>query len=391
MSDLRRVQSLIRASSGPVETERVALLEAVGRVTSEGIVAPTQLPPSSLAIMGGYAVQRVRADILAQNEAAGGDSSSFPNCRVPIFPGDPLPAHTNAVIPSGTAEEPSIADDAPMAQREYIVGAGEIGASGETLFGSGRLLSPTDISLLADLGLRRVGVYKKPTVAVLTIGDEFSKVDDVLGPDKRYDSAGALISGAVVQCGGLPVQLGPVTEGPEDLEYAVRKGLEENGLVIATRRGRGRGDGLTHVLAKQGIEVIFSHVALWPGGEVLFGQMKDHPVLVLPLGAGELLVAAELLLVPLLLRLVGWKRSIRRGVTARLERTLRSPRNDVCAAWAVTLMGESSPYQACPVPQWPGGALYRSASIYGLCLSEDGSDLAAGCSAEVLPLLSRIL
>lgn len=383
MIDYRRAISLIRSTVNPVETERVGLLESIGRVVSEEIEAPTELPESPIAQIGGYAIGKTSPPAEIVRRALG----------EALFPGEPLPEGTDAIVSDVPPEDLADAiSDLARWGGDGIIEKGQILRPAETVVHRGCVIGPSEIGFLSDLGIRRVGVYKRPHLSVLTIGDDLLKIDDIKKPYMRYDWAGALLCSSIAQCGGEFTQLGPVSENPEDIEFGVSKGLEEDGLVISTRFGWDRGEALIHILEKQGIDVVFNRVSMYPGGDALLGHIKDRPVLVLPLAVGELLVSTELLLVPFLLRVSGRIRSIRRGVSAILDADLTSPvENGRCAVWGVSIEGEREPYHALPIPQWPGGARYRSSLIYGLCVSEDGSDRQAGDTIEVLPLLTRIL
>jgi len=393
MIDFRRAQALIRASVEPVDSERIALFEAGRRIISEDICAPIDLPPYPIAIRAGYSMLEINDNTDEQGGDHAPDTDKIHTVRVPVFPGDPIPnpdiEDSEPIVSSWSQVTDS--DTTLELTGEHIVTAGAVHREGSTVIQGGHLLGPSDIALLADLGIRRVGVHRAPRVAILTIGNDLVKIDDVIPAGCRFDSAGALINDTIVQCSGIPVQLGPIPENFEDMEFAVSKGLEEDALIIAAHQGFGRGAGLLQVLSKHNMEAVFSGVRIWPGGTIVLGHIKEIPVLVLPLAVGELLTAAELMMVPFIRRLSGRKRSIRRGISGVLRADLSSPYRDKCIVWGVRMSGEFRPYDVTLVDQWPGATRYRTPDLYGLCLSEQGEDLREGDDVEVLPLISRVI
>src|ERR1700742_2560792 len=88
------------------ETERVALVEADGRVLARDIAAPLPLPPFTNSAVDGYAVpgselprDKERAFPVSGRIAAGGSMHAVtPGHAVRIFTGAPMPAGTDTVF-----------------------------------------------------------------------------------------------------------------------------------------------------------------------------------------------------------------------------------------------------------------------------------------------------
>ena len=103
--------------------------------------------------------------------------------------GETLRVATGAMLPEGadavvmveyTAEHPdgTLEVRRAVAPGENVLAPGEDVARGEVLFPAGRRLRPQEIGLLAALGIRRLAVYKKPRVAILSTGDEIIPLDE---------------------------------------------------------------------------------------------------------------------------------------------------------------------------------------------------------------------
>ncbi|MBN1423673.1 hypothetical protein JXA88_03865 [Candidatus Fermentibacteria bacterium] len=375
MTSLDNARNLILTSVSPVEPERIALLDAGGRVASEDILAPVPLPPVRIAAVEGFLC---REDDMAPHGIL---------MESPVDPAvEPLAVSPGDIVPPDAAAIVRAPGSYPAGEGEGIVEAGMLATSDEVIIPRGTNLSAMDVRLLAELGTRRVPVHRKPRIAVVAIGDELARLDDTLGPGKRYDGASPMLAAYVGACGGIPVQLGPVPRNPEDIEFAMSKAFDEDdALILVAASGAVHSDDLAQILAKKGVDQRFLGVALHPGCASFFGMARGMPVLLVSSAAADLLVTSELLIAPLVQKLTGVPVGEPRKVGAMMEQTLRGTAG-VCAVWAIELKTEGRALIARPVKGWPGGVVFSAASVHGLCISSDGRDVRAGYSAEVIPV-----
>ena len=81
-------------------------------------------------------------------------------------------------------------------------------ARGETVLRLGTVLSSREIGVLAAIGTTQVTVWRKPTVAIISTGDEIVPPGDELPAGCVYDSNAAILSASVSELGGEPRVLG---------------------------------------------------------------------------------------------------------------------------------------------------------------------------------------
>jgi molybdopterin biosynthesis enzyme len=299
-----------------------------------------------------------------------------------VAPGDIVPDDIHAVVSS-----PGLAGSGHGEPGAGMAEPGVFSAPGDMIVPRGKPLSTIDVRLLAELGMRRVPVHRKPRIGIVAIGDQLAMVDGVLSPGQQYDGASPMLAAHITECGGIPIRLGPVPRRPEDIQFAMSKAFEEDdALILAASTGANEGDDLAQILTKMGVEQRFLGLAVSPGCASFFGTARGKPVLLVPSAGAELLSVSELLVTPLVHRLAGLSRIEPRKVGALLEETLRCPVPGVCTVWAVQLKTEGRPVLARPVKGWPGGVVYNAASVHGLCISPDGRDIRAGYSVEVIPV-----
>lgn len=382
MTSLESARSLILSTVSAVDSERVSLTDAGGRVVSEDVRAPIPLPPTRVAVVGGFLCRRDAVvpqsfpldGCLPTDEPPAGDSA--------ISPGDLVPADAVAVVSSRALAAAGQTDGG-----DSIAEPGMFAASGDIVIPRGKPLSAVDVRLLGELGVRRVAVHRKPRIGIVAIGDELARVDEALAPGKRYDGASPMLAAHVVDCGGIPVQLGPVPLSREDIEFAMSKAAEEtDALILTAASGAVPDDELHQILVKKGVEQRFLGLALSPGCATFFGTARGRPVLLVPSATADLLATSEFLITPLIHKLAGLALTEPRKVGALLEQTLRCPAQGVCTVWAVELKMDDKPIIARPVKGWPGGVVFNAASVHGLCMSADGHDIRAGYSVEVVPV-----
>ncbi|MBI2460319.1 MAG: molybdopterin molybdotransferase MoeA, partial [Candidatus Rokubacteria bacterium] len=167
-------------------SERIGLPDADGRVLSEAVVAPRDVPPWDNSSMDGYALpsaetrpasREVPVRLRILGEVPAGRLVAEPPVAAGawrILTGAPLPPGADAVIPQ---EEVAVAAGEllvprPVAAGENVRPRGEDVRAGETVLPAGTVLRPPAIGLLAALGRALVQVHQRPTVAILSTGDE---------------------------------------------------------------------------------------------------------------------------------------------------------------------------------------------------------------------------
>ena len=309
----------------PVGVEELDLAEAGGRVLAAPINAPEAVPGFFRATMDGYAVR-------AQDTFGAGVGTpqyleikgEVPMGVAPtrgVSPGETLRVPTGAMLPSGadavvmieyTAEHPdgTLEVRRAVAPGENVLTPGEDVARGEVLFPTGRRLRPQEIGLLAALGLRRLAVYKKPRVAIISSGDEIVSLDATPRPGQVRDSNAYLAAAQVAAWGGLPLMHGIIPDNFAALQKTLGAALDASDLILISGGSSVgvRDLTLTAIQDLPDSEILVHGVALRPGKPTILatlGQTPPKPLLGLPGHPASAAVVMEVLGRPLLLRLAG--------------------------------------------------------------------------------------
>jgi putative molybdopterin biosynthesis protein len=284
-------------------SERVPLLQALGRVLARPVVAEADVPGFDRANVDGFAVRagdttgageqtpkllRLNAEILTPGVEP----------RLPVTEGVASLIATGGMLPRGadavvmvehTETKPGggetlIEVRRPAAPGQFVAFAGSDLARGETVVRSGQAVSSREIGMLAAVGCDSVEVCRRPRVAIISTGDEIVAPGQPLPPGAIYDSNAAILSAAVVEAGGLPEQLGIGPDDEDALARLVQEGLASCDMVVMSGgTSKGAGDLCYRAVARFDDPGVVVHgVALKPGKPVCLAVTAGKPVVVLP-------------------------------------------------------------------------------------------------------------
>jgi molybdopterin molybdotransferase len=246
-----------------------------------------------------------------------------------------------------------------VAPGENMLSPGEDVAPGEKLFPGGRRLRPQEIGLLAALGVRRLKVYKKPRVAIISSGDEIVPLDENPGPGQVRDSNAYLAAAQVAEWGGLPLRHGIIPDDFDALRQTLAAALEASDLILISGGSSVgvRDLTLTAIQDLPEAEILVHGVALRPGKPTILaalGLMPPKPLMGLPGHPASAAVVMEVLGQPLLLRLAGaqdqspWGRTVMAllsrnlaGASGREDYVRVRLRREGATLWADPVLGPS--------------------------------------------------
>jgi molybdenum cofactor synthesis domain-containing protein len=319
-------------------TETVPLLKANERVLAQEIVSSADVPPFSRAAMDGYAVraadtagatrtsprrlQRIETVFTGQVPQRGVDAGQCAE----VATGAPMPDGADAVVmveDTDIDESGRVAVFAPVESRQNIGHQGADIRKGQRVLEPGTALNASRIGALAALGMTDVRVYGKPSVAILSTGNEIVDPGQTLAPGQIYDINRITISTVVEDNGGVPVPLRTAADTIEDLTRAVDECLAHDLMVFSGGSSVGERDLILDVIAARG-EVLFHGIAVKPGKPTAFGRIGGKLVFGMPGYPTSCLSNAYILLAPALRRVARLPARIVRSQTAPLGARVRS-------------------------------------------------------------------
>jgi len=280
------------AAKHRLDTETLPLSRTHGRILAADVHAPIALPPFDNSAMDGFALRH--ADLregettlrLVDEQFAGRarDITVGDGECVRITTGAPMPAGADTVV---IKENTRVDGDRVVVVTSPDAGAnlrrmGEDVQAGECVLHAGQRLTPARVSLAASLGVPSLTVYRRPTVAVFSSGDELVEPGLSLAPGEIYDSNRELLMGLLRAEGLEPTAWPRLADDPKQVEIALRDaGCAFDLIVTCGAVSAGEKDHIPAVLQQFG-QVHFWKVRMKPGMPVLFGSLDQARVLALP-------------------------------------------------------------------------------------------------------------
>ncbi len=308
----------------PIErTEVIAIGEADGRVAAEDVPALADVPPFDRAAMDGYAVRSDDTAGAAADTARAlvcvGQARAGQVIARPVRQGECIEIATGAPMPAGADAVVMVEQTRRTAARVEILAAAHPGQhigrrgsdlrAGQPAVRAGHVLSPARVGALAAAGRVTVAVFARPSVALLSTGDEVAEPGAALEPGQIHDVNRFTIAAVVRRHGGVARVLPSAADVLPALAGALREAAASHDIILTSGGSSvGERDLMLDALARSG-EVIFHGIAVKPGKPTLFGRIGRTAVFGMPGNPTSCLSNAYMLLVPFLramARLPAW-------------------------------------------------------------------------------------
>lgn len=293
---VEQAQAAVLAHIAVIGVERLPLPQALGRILAEPILAPHDNPPWDNSAMDGFALRH--ADIteaaavapitltVIEDIPAGkvGQKVVGAGQAARIMTGAPVPAGADTVIPvedtRSTPDRVEILN--PPHPGANIRRRGEDMRAGETLIDARTECGPGEIAVLASAQRTFLPVYRRPTVAIISTGDELVEIDQPPGPGQIVNSNSAALAALASACGALPVVLPIARDQEESIRTSVETALRSDFVISSGGVSVGDYDFVKKVLDDMGAREILWRVAMKPGKPLYFATIAATPYFGLP-------------------------------------------------------------------------------------------------------------
>jgi len=282
----RRLVEEHAATLRPRGKELVELLDSLGQILAEPILADRDFPPFPRATRDGYAVRaadltQVPATLEVIGEIKAGAAADAAlkvesGKAAAIMTGAPAPPGSDAVVmvEYTSRDGNHVTITKGIAAGDNIVPAGAEAKRGTRLLSTGVRLDHAVIAIAASVGRSRLLVYSKPRVAVLATGDELVDIDIPLASNQIRNSNTYSLAAQIQAAGGEPVLLPIAPDEPERLRELIADGLEADLLLLSGGVSMGKYDLVEQVLTELQAEFFFTGAQIQPGRPVVFGRVR---------------------------------------------------------------------------------------------------------------------
>jgi molybdopterin molybdotransferase len=302
----------------PVDTtERVGVLDALGRVLARDLVSPISVPPHDNSAMDGYAFAGDQLQAGALQLEVVGTALAGKAWHGNVRPGQCLKIMTGAIKPAGldTVVPQEFTKVLPDGRVEIPAGLlqpgdnrrckGEDLMEGQPALRAGERLGPAACGLVASLGIAQVEVFRRLRVAYFSTGDEILSLGEPPREGAVYDSNRYTVHGLLTRLGCEVIDLGVVRDEPALLEQAFRDAAARADAII-TSGGVSVGEAdFTKAMMKQLGDVAFWKIAMRPGRPMAVGRIANAVLFGLPGNPVAVMVTFLAFVRPALLRMMG--------------------------------------------------------------------------------------
>ena len=278
------------------QSEEIDCEDAYGRVLFNDVYSRMDFPPFDKALKDGFAIL---------SEDSYGASEESPNTLevidfleagsitdkkvekgkcIEISTGAAMPEGANAVVMVEYCEKfdgkVNLLTTATPSQD--VAKKGSDIEEGKLILKKGDILTPGKIGVLLSQGFKTIEVYKKPTVGIISSGNEITMQGQDLPFGKIYDVNGNMIKNDAVSCGADAKFLGVVRDNYDQVKEKIQEALEEVDILLCSGgTSAGLGDVIKHVLDELG-EVHIHGISVQPGKPTIVGVINEKLVIGLP-------------------------------------------------------------------------------------------------------------
>jgi len=324
---------------------RIKIEEALGRISALDIISAEDLPSFARSTVDGYAVRA--GDTFGATETMPVYLNLFheilmsqkADFRLPDYKASKIP--TGGMLPEGADavvmfEHVQIIDKQmievlrSVAPGENVIQVGEDVKRGDVVIRKGQRMRPQDIGACAGIGVTEITVCKRPSVSIISTGDEIVAANVTPETGKVRDINSYVIAGMVMESGGVPIKKGIFRDDYKNLRNAIEAALSDSeAIVISGGTSVGTKDMVAGIINDIGSPgVLFHGVSLKPGKPMIGGVINNIPVFGLPGHPAAVSICFELFIRPVLHRLSGlkdrWPQFSCRTVRARITKNIAS-------------------------------------------------------------------
>ncbi|XP_064188683.1 gephyrin a isoform X15 [Anguilla rostrata] len=316
-------------------TEIINYRDGMGRVLAQDVYAKDNLPPFPASVKDGYAVRAADGpgDRFIIGESQAGEQPThtvMPGQVMRVTTGAPIPCGADAVVQVEDTELLRESEDGTEELEVRILVQARPGQDirpighdikrGECVLAKGTHMGPSEIGLLATVGVTEVEVQKFPVVAVMSTGNELLNPEDDLHPGKIRDSNRSTLLATIQEHGYPTINLGIVGDNPDDLLNALNEGISRADVII-TSGGVSMGEKQDYLKQVLDIDlhaqIHFGRVFMKPGLPTTFATLDidgtrklifalpEPPCVHLPGNPVSAVVTCNLFVIPALRKMQG--------------------------------------------------------------------------------------
>ena len=382
MIPVEEAQERVLAEVQVLGTEQVAFTDALGRVLREDVRSRRDVPDGDNTAMDGYAV---RADDIAHAPVTLRVIENLPAGTVAtkrVEQGTAIRIMTGALMPDGadTVAHVEITDagsDAvtvhePLKKGTNVRKRGEDMHAGDVVLADGTPIHSAEVGVLASVQKAIVKVGRRPTVAILSTGDEIIDVGDAMAHGKVVNSNSYSLAALVRDAGAIPRMIGIIADEQAATMAAIDSALESDFVISSGGVSVGAYDFVKDALDALGAETKFWQVAMKPGKPVVLSRLRGRLYFGLPGNPVSCMVSFLLFIAPAIRKSMGQNVNLLPPIVqTRIDAPLKS-RGDRRNYMRVRVVARDGELVSLPMTSQGSGVSTSMVQANGLVIVETG-------------------
>lgn len=295
-------------------TETVSFIESLGRILADDISSDMDMPPFNKATVDGFTCRKddlgndleiletIAAGMMPEKVVAEGQCSRImTGAAIPQGADMVFMVEDSFILPSGKVKFTG------SFTKENIAIRGEDIKQGDIVLKRGNLIRPQEIAVMAAVGCTSVEISKKPIVAIISSGDELVEPFTKPGLSQIRNSNAYQLIAQLLRAGALGKYYGIARDDKMATFDLLKQAITECDVVLLTGGvSMGDFDFIPGVMEDAGVKILFSRINVQPGKPTTFGVHPDSIVFGLPGNPVSSFIQFELLVRPLLCRMMGY-------------------------------------------------------------------------------------
>ena len=273
-----------------LQSEEIAVEDAYGRILSGDVYSRMDFPPFDKALKDGFAILSQDSfgaseespktlEVIDFLEAGSTTDKTVEEGKcVEISTGAAMPKGADAVVMVEYCEkmDSNVNILTTVTPTQDVAKKGSDTKESKLILKKGDVLTPGKIGVLLSQGFETIEVYKKPTVGVISTGNEITLQGNELPYGKIYDVNGNMIKNDAISCGANAKFLGTVKDDYNQLKAKIQESLDDVDILIGSGgTSAGLGDVMKHVLDELG-QVYIHGISVQPGKPTIIGIVDGN-------------------------------------------------------------------------------------------------------------------
>jgi molybdopterin molybdotransferase len=315
-------KKLIQETISNENTIEIEISNAVGYALANDIFAPIHFPSFRQSAMDGYAIRYedflLSKTFIVQDEIQAGENKNIvleKGKAIRIFTGAKVPDGADTVVLQEATEEISTIKypnsktiNIQLATfNSNIRSVGSQCKYNDLILKKGTSLQAGTISLLANVGIRKINVFKKPRICILNTGKELLKLGELLQVGKVFESNSFSLVHVLKQ---MHIDITAISWVDDDLEKTIKAVeqalLQSDFLLVTGGVSVGDYDFVLESLKQNNVEIIFHKLKQKPGKPLLFGKQENKYIFGLPGNPASVLTCFYQYVYPALRQYIGF-------------------------------------------------------------------------------------